>query len=131
MVAALVLGAIAILALALFLLVRYWSDPRPQRRSAQVPQPGPLPPPTPEAARSQLKLLVDRQIIDTGSQGNSDEARLAFRIDEPPPGSRLLRYDATTSEWVPVSWVYDAARRNLIAEEPVGDASLWVLEEKR
>lgn len=132
MVAALALGAIAILALAIFLLVKFWSDAPTLQQPTQLPAPGPLPPPlpTPGATRTQLKLLVDHRTIDTVGPGGIDEPRLAFRIDEPPPGSRLLRYNATTNEWVPVPWAYDAARKHLIAQEPVGDASLWVLEER-
>jgi hypothetical protein len=128
-VAASVLASIAIVALALYLLMKFWSDSKPPQRSARGSASKSSPLPTPEVIQSQLKLLVDRHIIDTGGQGDSDAVRLAFRIDEPLPGSRLLRYSITTQEWIPVPWEYDAGKRHLIAKEPVSDASLWVLEE--
>lgn len=125
--AAFVLLSILVLVFVLFLLVRFWSDPEP----SQEPVPVPPPPAARPIVQTQLKLLLNSHITRVGGQAKGEAVHIAFRVEEPPPGSRLLRYDTRLKDWIAVPWAYDSDTRMVITGEPVGDASIWVLEEKR
>jgi hypothetical protein len=125
--AAFVLLSILVLVFVLFLLVRFWSDPAP----AQEPVPVAPPPAARPTVQTQLKLLLNSHITRVGGQAKGEPVHIAFRVEEPPPGSRLLRYDSRLKDWIAVPWAYDTDTRMVITGEPVGDASIWVLEERR